>query len=344
MGGDNGGSDHGFPLMPPGVRAIREELARRTWRSTAEAEAFLQRRMREYNAAPQPELGGLSPLQAHELLSGDWESTGPLRLNQELPLEELGGCHILLAARALLTAAAEPKGIKETVAGNLNRKAVAALLDAAPWPVGYLAELHDWNKVINEEDFRPVHVLRLVLGIGKLLRRRGGAFHATRRGREMLGEGQAGTLAATLFRVLYREFNLAYLGGWEEFEDRQPMVPLFLLRLAVLDREWRSPREIVPLVDPGADLQAEIARAMARWPDTFPRDDAEAVRHIESFAFSSFVHRILDPLEWFGLIEGREVPGLYPTLPDREIRTTPLLDAFITFPASFTDAAAGWSR
>jgi len=210
--------------------------------------------------------------------------------------------------------------------------------------VGYLPELHRWNKVINEEDFSPVHVLRLVLQIGKLLRRRGGAFHATPRGRDMLGEGGSGALAATLFRVLYRDFNLGYLGGWEEFEERQPMVPLFLLRLKVLAREWRAAREIVPLVDPAADLDVEIASAMARWPDAYPRDDAEAVRQLESFAFSSFVHRILDPIEWFGLLEGREVPGLYPTLHDREMRTTPLLHAFLTFPAAFTNAAAAWSR
>jgi hypothetical protein len=64
------------------------------------------------------------------------------------------------------------------------------------------------------------------------------------------------------------------------------------------------------------------------------------MRHLESFAFASFVHRILHPLEWFGLLEGREVPGLYPTLHDREMRTTPLLHAFLSFPAAFTNAAA----
>jgi hypothetical protein len=263
---NDGEPDDDVRFLPPGVRAIHAELAARRWRSQAEAEAFLQRRMAQYNATPQDELGGLSPLQAHGLLSGDWRTTGPLRLNEALSIESFRDCHVLHAARALLAAAAEPKGIKATTAGNLNRKTVAALLEAAPWPAGYVEETHRWNKVINEEDFHPVHVLRLVLEIGRLLRRRSGAF------------------------------------------------------------------------------RRELARLRARYPtlDGEPEDAGSA--DLRSFAFSSFVHRILNPLEWFGLLEGREVPGFYPSLPDREMRKTALFDAFITFPAPFTTAASHWSR
>jgi hypothetical protein len=345
MGGDNGGSGGDSPGMTPAIRAIQAELAAGKWRNQAEAEAFLQRRMAEYNAMPQAELGGLSPLQAHELLSGDWQSSGPLRFNEALPLDDFRDCHFLLAGRALLAAAAEPKGIRATTAGNLNRKTVAALLEAAPWPAGFVAETHRWNKVVNEEDFSPVHVLRLVLEIGRLLRRRRGAFHTTRRGRELLAEAQAGALAATLFRVLYQEFNLGYLGGWEEFEARQPMVPLYLLRLTVLDRDWRAGHEIVPLIDPAADPDRELARLRARYPGLVSDpEDLESQEELQSFAFSSFVHRILGPLQWFGLLEGRDVPGPYPLLPSREVRRTALLDAFVTFPASFTTAASRWQR
>lgn len=340
MSGGNGRPDHDFPLMPPGVREIQQEMAHRQWHSVAEANAFIQRRMAEYNAAPQDELGGLSPLQAHELLSGDWATVGPLRLDETLALDDLRECHLLVAARALLGAAAEPRGIKATTAGNLNRRTVAALLDVTPWPAGYVPEARHWNKVINEEDFQPVHVLRLLLTLAKLLRRRGGAFQATKRGRDLLADGRAGSLAAILLRTLYLDFNLGYLGGWEETEPRQPLVPLFLLRLTVLDREWRLGRGIVPLVDPAADMEAEIARLAARYPGLYEAESREtSSAELPSFAFSSFVHRILEPLEWLGLLEGREVPGAYPTIPDREMRKTPLFDVFVTFPGPFRDAA-----
>ena len=59
--------------LPPGIQAIYSEMASRHFRPLEEVNAFLQRRMDEYNAAPQAELGGLSPVQMYDLLSGDWK-------------------------------------------------------------------------------------------------------------------------------------------------------------------------------------------------------------------------------------------------------------------------------
>jgi hypothetical protein len=325
--------------MPPGIRAIQAELAARRWDSLEEVQAFAARRMAEYNATPQAELGGLSPEEMHQLLGGDWQTLGPLRVNEALPLADLSGCPFLLAARALLAAGAEPGGVKATATGRLTRKAVATLLDATPWPGRAIADIRAVSRVINEEDFWPVHVLRVVLGVGKLLRHRSGAFRTTPHGRALLPEERAGALAAHLFRTFFREFNLAYLSFWpaDGEPDDQALVPLFLLRVAALDDTWRQLHELVPLLDPAADVDEEIGRMRCWYP--------EGVREVESrdrllpFAFGGFRARVLQPLEWFGLLEARERPSaVFPVLHD-QMRKTPLFDALVMFPPSFVTAA-----
>jgi hypothetical protein len=90
------------PPRPAGVQEIFDELARHEFADLAEAQAFLDRRMAQYNAAPQAELGALSPDQMARLLYGDWEGGGALRLASGVTLEELAGVEILVNARRFL--------------------------------------------------------------------------------------------------------------------------------------------------------------------------------------------------------------------------------------------------
>jgi hypothetical protein len=326
-----------FFRMPPGVRAIQAELAAHQWPSLNEANAFLARRTAEYNAAPQAELGGLTPEEMFELLNGDWETTGPLRLNADLPLPDLLGSAFLKNGRHVLSAAAERNGIRATAAGNLNRQFVATLLDPDAWPGSYVQEVIEHSKVVNEADLWPLHILRVVLEVAGLLTRRADAFRATRGGRELLDDARAGALQARLFRTFFRAFNLAYLSryGADEADPIQRFVAFCLLRLTTVGSGWHPAHELAPQLLP-SDALAHDERPVD--PERQPRDQYER-DIVAACSYPTVRYHVLRPLEWFGLLQGRDRPGPLPAFPFQDVRRTPLFDRFIHFPEPFRQAA-----
>lgn len=282
--------------------------------SLEEAQAFFERATAAYNRQPQDELGGLSPAQMHDLLQGDWFTTGPLRLNLELEPDDVGDADLLVNARIFLTAVQEAGGIKATATGNLPRAFVALMLERQRFPAGYVEEIRRYNKTINEDDVYVLHVWRVILELAKLVRRFRGKFVLRPAGRELLAEGQAGTLYVRLFRTVFRELNLAYLnGGGPESPGLQHTIALSLYRLSTAARDWRDPEELA-----GEVVLPEVYDEMVdpQWDDAAP------------FRIAT---RLVEPLVWFGLLERRDLPS--PNSFDRpyEVRKTALYDRFIRF-------------
>src|SRR5678815_3727730 len=103
---------------------VAAELQGRSFANMADAQRFIEARVREYNTRSQPELGGLSPLQMSELLAGDWETTGPLRVDATLGPGEIGEPDFLHNAVAFLTMLRDDGPAKATAGGNLAREVV----------------------------------------------------------------------------------------------------------------------------------------------------------------------------------------------------------------------------
>ncbi len=269
----------------------------------------------DYNRTPQAELGGLAPLQVHQLLSADWETpAGALTLDATLGIGELAGARELANARIFLAALRDAGGARATSAGNLNRKFVAEMVEAMVWPPRFRDDLYEYKKVVNEEDAFPLHVLRLLLELARLVRRRKGVFGATRRGVELLADERAGDLSATLFRVQFREMNLAYLDRFApEAPGLQHTIPFALYRFALVGEKWAKAERLVPKL-----MLPSVRREMT------PSEHSD----LAALVLSS---RLLWPLERFGLAETREVRGKRPNFPDREYRKTPLYDRFLRF-------------
>jgi hypothetical protein len=91
---------------------------------------------------------------------------------------------------------------------------------------------------------------------------------------------------------------------------------LLFLRLAAADYTWRSPDQWEAVLAP----------------------DGPPVREVHGIRLSFFGARWLRPLEWFGVVEGRDVPGWYAEIPEREYRRTPLATEFLRFPPELLDA------
>ena len=82
---------------PPELQAIIDEIGRAgPFALVEEVNRLFALRVREYNATPQAVLGGLSPDEIGQLLSGDWISQGALRLNDALTLNELADAALLI--------------------------------------------------------------------------------------------------------------------------------------------------------------------------------------------------------------------------------------------------------
>jgi len=119
---------------------------------------------------PRSEIGGLSWEQFTKLLKSDWDDDhGLLRFDKTLKLKDLQQAPIFCRARTLLGEVVNSGGVKATVAGNLNRKFVGLMLNRMTWPNGYIEHLNKMNKVINEQDVFPLHIIRIILDLSGLL-------------------------------------------------------------------------------------------------------------------------------------------------------------------------------
>jgi hypothetical protein len=261
---------------------------------------------------PRPQMAGLSWEQMIEIVRANWDDdNGPISFNKALKPKDLQGVEILGRARTLLQSVLEFGGVKATVAENLNRKFVTHVVECLTWPEGYVEELHRMNKVINEQDVFPLHVVRLLLNLSGLLSLKRGLFSVTKKGEKLLREDQAGALYQVLFKAMFKKLNLAYLDRMPPVPSLQETISYSLFLLSGMENRWMRTDELAPriLLEP-IRLEMENARIPVHW-----------------FLSS----RLFRPLQDFGLLEQRELPDQHKKTGVVEVRKTRLFGEFLTF-------------
>lgn len=293
---------------------IMSEAGSREWGSLEELNAWLARKTRTYNQAPQEQLSGLSPEQAARLFADDWGGGGPLQMNESLTLSDLRDVRFLLNARVVLSTLESEGPVKATAATkSFPRKFVGSVIDRMAWEDGLLEKVKEFNKVIDELDAFPLHLQRIILKMSGLIKLRSGKFSITQKGKAYLPEERAGELYAVLFRTYFRSFNLAYLDHNEQNAAMQHTMAMTLYRLGRAPRSWKSPET---------------------WANEILMEDAldQPPNHRgENSTYDQFRTRILRPLEAFGLVEKCELEGPNQFLPQYEYRVGDLFDRFIRF-------------
>jgi len=292
---------------------VLAELRSRSFANTADAQRFIETRVREYNTRSQPELGGLSPLQMSELLAGDWETTGPLRIDTTLGRDEIGEPEFLHNAVAFLTMLRDDGPAKATAAGNLSREAVSRVLPRLRFEDGYLDDLRSVNKVLNEGDVGQLDILRHVLGFAGLLHRRKG-FRISAAGRGLLDDARRGELLALLFRTFFRTLDLRAVDGWGGDAGLQETIAVTFWKLRTEAKSWATPAHLARVA------WLESAR------DPVPPDSLFHDTHEWRFR-----RRVLDPLVSFGLLESRDLPRKDRWEDPIEVRKTPIYDRLLRF-------------
>ena len=235
-----------------------------------------------------------------------------IRLDPNLTETDLSGSAVTRTARILLEHA-NPAGLKLTQTGNLSRAVVAEMIEVIEWPGFDKDELFQFNKVINEPDFLPVHFVRVLMQATKLVRKNRGNLMPTSVGKKVLAPERHGTLQARLFHIAFWHLNLGYF-------DRNPIdswpqsdAGIVLWSLCVSANDWQTP---------------EILTRLCTVP--VHRRFLESAWDLGSYATEA---RILRPLVWFGLLEQKseKAKGLI----DRHLyRKTPLFDRFLKFKVS----------
>lgn len=302
--------------QPPELQDILDDLALGgPFASLEDAERQMTKLVQSYNSRPQADLGGLSPSQMYDLLYGDWKSTGALRLNEHLTLDDLSAAAILADARTLLAYVRDEGPVKETAARYLPPAAVAALRPHLRMSLERgITRNFTFRTPTREAEVPWLLELRDVLTFAKLLVRRKGV-RITPLGRALLAPDRAGELYALLFRTFFRTLNLSLLDGSPTHDGLQGTLAYSLHMLRSTAREWKSSIELT----------------QSSWLES-AKDPLDAVElEHGDLRYIAFACRVLDPLVQFGLLEIRSASGDRPWRFEAEYRCAPLYARFLRF-------------
>lgn len=298
-----------MPIDPPDERvpqAVLDELNRR-----------LAHRTQAQNAAPDPEMGGLSPDQVTRLIYSEWGSAGsPIQFNTAIAPTELAKATFFREARTLLKAVLESGGIRATPGGNLPRAFVSAVLPLM-CDADALSEVYRYRKTVNEQDIGPVHMARVVAQTAGLIRLHTGKFMVPWARAALLSDERACELYRDLFVAFFRKFNLAYAHPFAiEAHGLQTCVGYTLYRLGAFAADWRSVEELPEQVLLPA-VRDEI--------------DADIRGYVYWTVSRVLTGQLIGPLIQWGLLEGRYEPVSAFARELKAIRITPLFKAFLRF-------------
>ena len=207
-----------------------------------------------------------------------------IRIANDLSVGEIAGSPVARNTLVLLRQAIERGGLPFTATGNLSRAVVAEMCKLIEWPDYDQADAFRLNKVINEPEFLPLHVVRQLAQAATLVRAQRGKLVATSLGKSMLSDAKQGSLLAILTHLAFWHMDLGYfgrglLGSWPQAD-----AGVVLWSLLVCANDWQSAEKLTRLCTiPDPAMFSEM------W-DRMP------------YAMEA---KVLRPLLWFGLLEHR---------------------------------------
>jgi len=207
-----------------------------------------------------------------------------IRIANDLSVGEIAGSPVARNTLILLRQAIERVGLPLTATGNLSRAMVAEMCKLIEWPDYDQADAFRLNKVINEPDFLPLHVVRQFAQAATLVRIQREKLVATPLGKSILSDAKRGSLLAVLFHLAFWRMDLSYfgrglLGSWPQAD-----AGVVLWSLSVCANDWQSAEKLTRLC-----TIPEPTMLSGTWDRT-------------PYAMEA---KILRPLQWFGLLEHR---------------------------------------
>jgi hypothetical protein len=170
-----------------------------------------------------------------------------IQIANDLSVGEIAGSPVARNTLILLGQAIERVGLPLTATGNLSRATVAEMCKLIEWPDYDQADAFRLNKVINEPDFLPLHVVRQLAQAATLVRVQRGKLVATPLGKSILSDAKRGSLLAALFHLAFWRMDLSYfgrglLGSWPQAD-----AGVMLWSLSVCANDWQSAEKLTRL-------------------------------------------------------------------------------------------------
>jgi hypothetical protein len=167
-----------------------------------------------------------------------------IRIANDLSADEIAGSAVARNTLILLRQATERGGLPVTATGNLSRAVVAEMCKLVEWPDYDQAAVFQFNKVINEPDFLPLHVVRILAQAATLVRVRRGKLVVSPLGKSMPSHERQGSLLAILFHIMFWRMDLKYfgrglLGSWPQAD-----IGIALWSLSVSARNWQTSEKL----------------------------------------------------------------------------------------------------
>ena len=234
-----------------------------------------------------------------------------IRIANDFNAAEIASSAVARNTVILLQQAMERCGLSLTATGNLSRAVVSEMCKLIEWPGYDQADAFRLHKVINEPDFLPLHIVRLLAEAAQLVRTQRGKLVASPLGKTMVGDARQGSLPAILFHLALWHMDLGFfgrglLGSWPQAD-----IGIVLWSLSVSAGTWQSSEKLTRLCTiPKPEMFS------GTWDKT-------------SYAMEA---RILRPLLWFGLLEHRSEGTTESRYNDRHFyRKAALFDRMLTF-------------
>jgi hypothetical protein len=308
------------PIPEPSAAAqevfqeLRGEIADREFKSRAELQVFTDSIMEKRNRTGRAEFAGLSPEQMHRFLYAPFSSPDVVSFADELPaLPEAPATKLF----TLLVEAIGQDGLKATAKGNLPRKFCREAASSY-WGEEKYAEWTRYGGINREIDIFDLHVIRIVAGMARLIRKYKGRFLLTRKARAGIQKSAGARAYLDLFRAYIETFNWSYRDGFPDIAIVQQSFLYTLYLLHCYGREFRPPEFYQQKFIEAFPMSIDEA------PAVLYETPAETVGHC-------YALRSLDRFTaFFGLAE-EKVLGDDLLTRKYEIRKTPLLDALVTF-------------
>jgi hypothetical protein len=204
-----------------------------------------------------------------------------IRIANDLNADEIAGSAVARNTLILLRQATERGG---PATGNLSRAAVAEMCRLIEWPDYDQAAVLQFNKVINEPDFLPLHVVRTLAQAATMVCVQGGKLIVTPFGKSMSNDERQRSLLAILFHIMLWRMDLEYfgrglLGPWPQAD-----IGIVLWSLSVSADDWQTSDKLTRLC-----TIPEPVILTGAWDKSTLATEA----------------KILRPLLWFGLLEYR---------------------------------------
>lgn len=297
------------------LKDLKELLEERKFESLDDANRFLKEFTGSKNRAPVDDLGGLSPIQMHNLLYTPVDSVySPVAVNKNLNESELANSLFYRDSKKFLELFEKESPVKTTITGNLNRKFISKAMEITDFDI---SDILKYCKVINELDFFWLHRIRIIFTLAGLIRKRTGSFSITTKGEKYLKK-PPGELFYLLFYTYFYKFNLAYYDCLPEWPEIQDTINFSLFMAREHCNDWMSPEELTEItLVRGLRLDRKYSEYLSK-----PYNDDDLV-----WAYRG---RFIETMINFGLFETQEERKTR-FLGKSKIRRTPLLEKFINF-------------